>query len=126
MRQLDETPLAAHEQPGPEAPQVQRIDVDPAPHRRVGGVEHLEAAVEEEAVDLVGALAPTHGIRCLEHHDREPGVRQHLGAPQPGQPGPHDHDIGVHEGDPTRERIPAHAGMPILCLRLLAAPGATV
>lgn len=111
MGQLSEPPVPAHEQPGTERPQAEGIDVHPALHRRIRRVAHLEAAVEEEAVDLVSALAPTRDPAGLEHHDGAPGVGQHLGAPQPREPGPHDHDIDIHGGDP----MPATATLTLRC-----------
>lgn len=37
----------------------------------VGGDEDLEAAVEEEAVDNVGADAATDGVGCFEEEERD-------------------------------------------------------
>ena len=98
--EFDEATLTSHLQTGSEGAQVEGVDVDPALHSRIGGVEHLKAAVEEEAVDLVGALAPTHGIRTLQHDHGPTGLREHVRTPQPGQPGTHDHDIRIHGRNP--------------------------
>ena len=48
------------QQHGPaELPKVQRVEVEDPPGGRVAGVEHLEAAVDSEAVDPVGPYAAT-------------------------------------------------------------------
>ena len=94
--QRDEPPLTTHEQPRAERPQREVLDVDPAAHRRVRRVEHLEAAVEEEPVDLVGALpSPDHRL-LLEQQHRAPRLSEPVGAAQPRQPGPDDDDVRVH------------------------------
>jgi hypothetical protein len=98
--EFDEATLTSHLQTGPEGAQDEGLEVDPALHGGIGGIEHLEAAVEEEAVDLVGALAPTHGMRRLQHDHGPTGLREHVRTPQPSQPGTHDHDIRIHDRNP--------------------------
>ena len=74
-----------------ERPQVQGVEIGGGPQRRVGGVEHLEAAVAAEAVDHVGGHPPTRPVgRVQQQHVETAGAEQPGGA-QPGQPGP-DHD----------------------------------
>ena len=65
---------------GIEGHQVERLKVDEPAQRRVGGVEQLEAAVEEELVDRVGADPTAHAVGCLEHDDVVSGCVQIDGA----------------------------------------------
>jgi hypothetical protein len=71
-----------------ERAQVQRPVVEHPLGLRVGGVVHLEAAVEQHAVDLVGAHpAADHRLR-LEQRHLEAGAGQVQGAGQPARPAP--------------------------------------
>ena len=60
--------LGACGDPGPERLEAEGVDVDPAAYGWVGGVEQLEAAVDEEPVDAVGADAAADPVRRLEDH----------------------------------------------------------
>ena len=65
---------------GVERHQLECLEVDEPGQRRVGGVEELEAAVEEELVDRVRADPTAHAVGCLEHDDVVPGLVQVDGA----------------------------------------------
>ena len=88
MGELDETAVAPHEQAGAEGPQGEVVDVDPAADRRVGRVEHLEAAVEEEPVDLVGALPTPDDRLALEQDARRPASASRSAHRRPASPAP--------------------------------------
>ena len=88
--------LAARGHSRPERLEGERVDVHPAAYGGVGRVEQLEAVVDEEAVDSVGADAAADAVRGLEDHDVSTRVCQRLGAPQAGQAGTHDHHVGSH------------------------------
>ena len=60
----------------------------------VAGVVHLEAAVQRDVVDEVGADPPTDGIRRLMHLDLDPGGTQVARTGQSGQAGTDDDDLG--------------------------------
>ena len=79
--------------PGGERAQVERVGVEPAPHRGVGGQQHLEAAVEQEPVDLVGAHAPTDPVGRLEHDDVPSTLDEPQRRDEAGESGPDDHDV---------------------------------
>ena len=87
----------AHEHPGAEGLEVERPDVDPPPHGRVGRVEHLEAAVAAEAVDDVGAHTASDRVAGLQHDDLAAELRQPSCAAKPGQTCAHDDDVSIHE-----------------------------
>ena len=88
--------LGASGDAGPERLEPEGLDVDPPAHRGVRRVEQLEAAVDEEAVDPLGPDPPADGVSGLEHHDVAPGGDERLGAPQPREPGTHDHHVCLH------------------------------
>ncbi|MDF3044639.1 MAG: hypothetical protein K0R30_867 [Ornithinibacter sp.] len=96
MRHLNEPACAADEHPRPEGAQVERLEIDPAANRRICRIEHLEAAVEQEAVDLLGALAAADGVLRLDQHDRPAALREASGAAQSSEAGTHDDDVTVH------------------------------
>ena len=95
--------------PGRERGQPERGDVDPAAYGGVGGVEQLEAVVDQVAVDLVGAHAAADPVGPVEHEHRQPGLLQASGAAQAGEPGAHHHDVVLaHRGHrPRRRRWPS-------------------
>src|SRR5947209_8500503 len=67
---------------------MQRGQIKVALDGGIRGKEHLEAAVEEEAIGaLIGAYTPADGIRRLEHADRIPRLRQDLRAGEARQTG---------------------------------------
>ena len=84
---------AADRRPGLEGPQVERAEVGLGPQGRVGGVEHLEPAVAEEAVDDVGRHPPAGPVGRVEDHDVEPAPGEHPGGAQPREPRPDDDDV---------------------------------
>ena len=103
---------------GAEGLQGEGVDVDPAAYGRVGGVEQLEAAVDEEAVDPLGADPPAHRVGGLEHDHVPAGLDQRLRAPQPGEPGSHDHHVGStpptlgEAANALRPSVPMESGLP--------------
>ena len=105
MPQLDASRIPPHPDPDRERPHPQVINVHPALHGGIGGVEHVEPAVELEPVEHVGALAPTDPVLRLEHDDVESGLRETHRAPQAGQACADDDDVVSVHG-PT---IGAHA-----------------
>ncbi len=80
-----------------EGPQVEGVEVDEPAQRRVGGVQHLEAAVEGVAVDVVGAHPAAHRVPRLEDAYVETAAGQGTGAGETGQPGPDHDDVGGRE-----------------------------
>jgi hypothetical protein len=54
----------------------------------------LEAAVEQHAVDDVGADRPPTGVGRLEDQTSSPAVRSCRAQARPGQPGSHHDDLG--------------------------------
>ena len=78
-----------------EGAEPQGVDVDPAADGGVGGVEQLEAAVDLEAVDALGADPAADLVGGLEHEHVVPRTDQLDGAAQAGQPGPDDDDVGL-------------------------------
>ena len=100
--------------PGAEALEPERVDVDPAADGGIGGVEQLEAAVDQEPVDAVGPDAAADGVTRLEHEHLVPGLAHHLRAAQPGQPSPDDQHVCVHAATlvvshPLVRRLPRSA-----------------
>ena len=75
-------------------PQVEGRQIDPGAHLGIRRVDELEAAVEEHAVEAVGADPAADRVGGLEHHDVETRRAQQPGRRQPGKPGPDDHDVG--------------------------------
>ena len=76
--------------------QAEGVDVHPASYGGVRGVEQLESAIDEEAVDPLGADPAADLVRRLEHRDVTTRLGQRLGAAQPGQPRSHDDHVCVH------------------------------
>ena len=106
MPQLGDAVLTPYPHPDRELSHPERVDIDPPADGRVGRVEHLEAAIEKEPVDLVGALPPSHSVTRLEHDDLVAGGGHAGGAPQAGQPRSDDDDlVSLHAPhDKRRER----------------------
>jgi len=78
---------------GIEGPQAQTLVVERAARLGVRGQQHLEAAVEPEAVHFVGAQATSGRVASLEDQDVHAPARQLAGAAQPGQAGADDDDV---------------------------------
>jgi hypothetical protein len=69
--------------------------------RRVAGEQHLEAAVEPEPVDDVGADPAADPSSGLQHRHLTARPRAAAtGAGQAGQPGTDDHHVGIHAASP--------------------------
>jgi hypothetical protein len=92
----DQTGLGAGGDASAEGLQAEGGDVHPAAYGWVRGVEQLESAIDEEAVDAVGADPAADDIGGLQHRDVTTRLGQRLGAAQPGQPCSHDHHVCVH------------------------------
>ncbi len=90
----------AHDRAARERAQVEPLVVEQPTRLRIGERQHLEAAVEQEAVDAVRANAPAHTARGLQHEHLEPGVPQRASAREAGDAG----------ADDDRLRPPGHAG----------------
>ncbi len=91
----DQPALGESGDPGRERLQPQPLDVDARADRAVGRVEQLEAPVDQEAVDLVGADPPADVVLRLEHHDVASGGGEVTGAAQPGQACADHQHVGV-------------------------------
>jgi hypothetical protein len=91
--------VAPDECTGVERLQVERCHVELAVHLGVGGERHLEAAVEGEAVDVIGAHTTADAVARLVHLDRDPRLVQRHGARQACQPGADDGHRLVGSGD---------------------------
>jgi hypothetical protein len=70
--------------------QVERVVVEQRLRLGVGAEEHLEAAIEQEAVHRVGAHTPAHAVAGLDDEHGHPGGVQPPGAGQAGQAGADD------------------------------------
>jgi hypothetical protein len=68
-------------------------------HLRVGGERDLEAAVEREAVDVIGAHTATDAVARLVHLHRDSRLVQRDGAREARQAGADDRDRLVWSGD---------------------------
>ncbi len=80
-----------------ERAQVEGVEVHHPAQLGVGGVQHLEATVEGEAVHVVGAHPSADGVTGLQHHHVDAPGRQLAGAGQAGQPGADDdHLVRAH------------------------------
>jgi hypothetical protein len=62
------------QQAGGEGPQLQRAQVDPSPHLRIGRIEHLETAIEQEARLPIGTHPAADPITGLKHPDHRAGL----------------------------------------------------
>ncbi len=79
-----------------EGAESQCVGVDPAAYGGIGRVEQLEAAVDLEPVDAIGADAATHVVSGLDDQHLASGADQLGRAAQSGQAGTHDDDVGIH------------------------------
>ncbi len=121
--QADHGSLHVQQHRPAEVAQVQSVGVHAPPHLWVAGVQHLEAAVQEKAVDPIGSGPAAHAVGCLDDLDVQAGLRQPGGAGQPGQPGTDNDDIAIprqgHAPLPTHP-LPSSLGRvrPRRCRRL--------
>ena len=76
-----------------ERAKVEAIVVQHASRGRVRGQQHLEATVQQESIDDVGARPSPDVVRSLEHDGLPSRLCQFPGAGQTGQTCPYDHDI---------------------------------
>ena len=79
---------------GVEALQIEGAHVELARHFRVGGQQHLEAAVEAEAVDDVSAHPTAHPVRRFDDDDVPACLMKHTSRGQAGETGADDHHFG--------------------------------
>ena len=108
MPELGDLVFTPHPHTDRKGTHPQSVDVDPAPDRGIRRIEHLEAAVEQKAVDLVGALPPAHPITRFENDDIVTGVRQPGRASQTGQARSDDDDlVSLHA---LHDKRPAEVG----------------
>ena len=105
---------AADERTGKKRPKVERRVVEDAAGLGVGGEQHLEAAVEPEALHDVGAHAPADAVRGLEDAHARSRLVEAEGAGEAGEARAHDHHVrpGVaHVVFPrTCRRAPSRSG----------------
>lgn len=78
-------PAAAYDERVVHPAQVERGQVECPARRGIGVVEHLEAPVELEPVDPVGAHPAADLVGGLEHEHVQTGAVQPARAAQPGQ-----------------------------------------
>lgn len=98
-----------HPRAGEEPAEVQRRQVEVG-HPRVAGVEHLEAAVDDEPVDPLGRQPAAGVLRGLDDVHVAPGRGQPGGRGEPGQPGTDDHDLRTRR---HRHRPNLASGAPV-------------
>ena len=103
-----EAAVPADERAALEGPQAEALVVERPPRLGVRREQHLEAAVEQEAVDLVRAHAPARRVAALEDEHLEPGGVQLAGAAQAGEAGADDDDVR-HRRRPCRTPAPRPA-----------------
>ena len=80
---------------------MQLVKVIPAGKFRVGREENLEASVEGESIDMVGANSAANAIGCLEHRHADSGGAQCSSAGQSGEPGTDDDNVFIHAQEAT-------------------------
>jgi hypothetical protein len=84
-------------------PRVERVQLQLAVVERVaglgvGGQQGLEAPVEQEVLDPVGADPAADPVGRLQHGGGDALLVEAAGAAEPGQPGPDDVDAAVLRG----------------------------
>ena len=78
-----------HDRPPPEPPQIEGGQVEVGGHPRVAGVEHLEAAVDDEAVDpLGGSAGHRRGTPASSTCTSHPAAARRVAADSPASPAP--------------------------------------
>ena len=100
-----------HGQGHGEPPQRQRARVDPPPHRRIRRVEHVEAPIETEPVDDVGALAAADRVLRFEDDDVASRFGEARRASQSRQPRTDHHDVVSAHVSSVGNRILAGSGV---------------
>jgi hypothetical protein len=86
--ELREALRVAHERAGSEGAELERVVVQHALGLWVGRQQHLESAVEQEAVERVGGDAAPDAIGPLEHEHVEPACWSFLAQQSPASPAP--------------------------------------
>ena len=83
----------------------------------IGGQQDLEAPVEQEVLDPVGADPAPDPVGGLQDGGRDPLLVEAAGAAEPGQPGPDDVDaavpLGGHLAAGPTDRPGDHPGGPL-------------
>ena len=88
--------VATNAEPCTEGVEVEVVQLHPLLQCRVGGVDHLEAAVQQEAVHLVGPLPAADVVRRFQHGDLQTLCCQAVRALQPGQTSADHNHVLVH------------------------------
>jgi hypothetical protein len=108
---------------GCERAELQGTQVDPPPHLRIGGIEDLEAAIEQETGLPVGAHPAADAVVGLQHPDRRARRDQITRARQARHPGT-DHDdpkpAPAHDATIPALIDPSH--LPCMIIRLGPGP----
>ncbi len=86
--------MDAHDRPGLVALQVERADVELVVQLGELGQHDLVPAVEQEAVDDVGAHPPADVVSGFEHGARDALAGEQTGAGQSGETAAHDAHVG--------------------------------
>ena len=73
----------------------QGLDVHEAAHRGVGGVEQLEAAVDQVPVDVLGADPAPDLVGAIDDHHVDAVGLELERAAQPGETRAHHDDVGL-------------------------------
>ena len=94
-----ELPSVEDQYPGGEAPEPERLRVEQPLHLGVRGQEDLEAAIDPEAVDLLGADASSGPIARLEDLDGHPRPGEYPRAGEAGQPRTHHHHVSMRHAE---------------------------
>lgn len=98
-----------HERAGLEPTRVERVEIELGRQLRIGSEQYLEAPVEAEPVDDVGADTASDPVGCLQHHDIAASTMDGVGGCQTRQPGPYDHHFGVRRERPAvRGHVQGH------------------
>jgi hypothetical protein len=83
-------PVSPDERPGFEGLEIERCKIEKCSALRVGIEIDLETAVEEKAVDLIGADASSDSVGSLHYEDLASGFVETDGCGEAGESGPDD------------------------------------
>jgi hypothetical protein len=84
-----------HQAAGPERADIEAGQVHLGLDLFVCGEQHLEASVEQEAVDLVRPHPPSDRVRGVHDVDVDAGAPEETGTCESGESGSDDEDIGA-------------------------------